>query len=66
MASPEYVSSIPGGLKNAVDWLGSSETLVSKPIALSHGSHRSDDMLDQLRIVLGAVSSRARYQACPG
>jgi chromate reductase, NAD(P)H dehydrogenase (quinone) len=57
-ASPEYVRSIPGGLKNAIDWLVSRDELISKPIVLAHASHRGDDMLRQLRIVLGTVSTR--------
>lgn len=56
IASPEYVRAIPGGLKNAIDWLVSREEIVGKPIALMHASWRGDDMLSQLRLVLSTVS----------
>lgn len=58
ISSPEYVRGIPGGLKNAIDWLVSGEHIVHKPIALVHASHRGDDMLDALRLVLSTVSSQ--------
>lgn len=58
ISSPEYVRAIPGGLKNAVDWLVSRDELIEKPIFLVHASHRGDDMLDSLRMVLSTVSSR--------
>lgn len=57
IASPEYVRAIPGGLKNAIDWLVSRDEIIGKPIALMHGSHRGDDMLTQLRLVLSTVSA---------
>jgi len=57
ISSPEYVRSIPGGLKNAIDWLVSGEAVIGKPIALAHASHRGDDMLAALRTVLSTVSS---------
>lgn len=58
IASPEYVRGIPGGLKNAIDWLVSGDEVVHKPIALVHASHRGDDMLAALRMVLSTVSSQ--------
>lgn len=56
IACPEYVRALPGGFKNAIDWLVSRDEIIAKPIALIHASHRGDDMLDQLRAVLGTVS----------
>lgn len=58
VSSPEYVRAIPGGMKNAIDWLVSRDEIISKPIALLHASHRGDDMLSQLRLVLATVSGR--------
>lgn len=58
IASPEYVRTIPGGLKKAIDWLVSRDEIIAKPIALMHASHRGDDMLDHLRLVLGTVSQK--------
>jgi NAD(P)H-dependent FMN reductase len=58
IVSPEYVRAIPGGLKNAIDWLVSRDEIIEKPIALMHASHRGDDMLEQLRLVLSTVSQK--------
>jgi NAD(P)H-dependent FMN reductase len=58
ISSPEYVRALPGGLKNAIDWLVSGEAIVEKPVALAHASHRGDDMLESLRKVLGTVTTR--------
>ena len=55
-AVPEYVRTIPGGLKNAIDWLVPSDELIDKPIAIIHASWRGDDMLADLRRVLATVS----------
>lgn len=57
VSSPEYVRAIPGGLKNAIDWLVSRDEIIAKPVALLHASHRGDDMLAQLRLVLSTVST---------
>ena len=62
LASPEYIRSIPGGLKNAIDWLVSRNEVIGKPIVLAHASHRGDDMLQQLRVVLATLSDRFNEQ----
>jgi len=62
ISSPEYVRAIPGGLKNAIDWLVSRDEIIGKPIALMHASHRGDDMLAQLRLVLSTVSDKFAHE----
>ena len=57
ISSPEYVRAIPGGLKNAIDWMVSRFEVIAKPIALAHASHRGEDMLASLRLVLSTISS---------
>lgn len=58
ISSPEYVRAIPGGLKNAIDWMLSRSEIIEKPIAIAHASYRGDDMLDSLRLVLSTVSNK--------
>ena len=41
VSSPEYAHGVPGGLKNALDWLVSRDAAVGKPAMLVHASHRS-------------------------
>jgi chromate reductase, NAD(P)H dehydrogenase (quinone) len=57
ISSPEYVRSIPGGLKNVIDWLVSGDQVIGKPVALVHVSHRGNDMLATLRTGLTTISS---------
>jgi chromate reductase, NAD(P)H dehydrogenase (quinone) len=57
IACPEYARTMPGGLKNAIDWLVSRDEIVHKSIALLHTSHRGDEMLGHLRRVLETVST---------
>ncbi|WP_032880452.1 NADPH-dependent FMN reductase [Acinetobacter courvalinii] len=56
ISSPEYIRSIPGGLKNAIDWMVSRIEIIDKPIVLAHASSRGDDMLISLRKVLSTLS----------
>ncbi len=58
ISSPEYIHALPGGLKNAVDWLVSRDEIMAKPVALLHASHRGEDALADLRRVLATVSTR--------
>ncbi|MER9418635.1 NAD(P)H-dependent oxidoreductase [Mesorhizobium sp. M0306] len=41
VSCPEYAHGVPGGLKNALDWLVSHDAAVGKPAMLVHASPRS-------------------------
>ena len=63
-ATPEYNSSIPGVLKNAVDWASrprAETVLAGKPVAVigaTTGSFGADWAQDELRKVLGSAGAR--------
>lgn len=62
IATPEYNQSIPGGLKNALDWLSRDDVLAGKPVAIiGASSGRWGTRLAQaaVRQVLAATESLA-------
>lgn len=56
IASPEYAHGIPGGLKNALDWLVSDPYIPHKPVMLVHASPRSTISRAHLTEVLTTMS----------
>lgn len=56
VACPEYAHGIPGGLKNALDWLVSRDEVPFKPVMIAHASHRGEHVLRQLAEVLQTMS----------
>jgi len=65
IAMPEYGHSLPGSLKNAVDWLIGTGELESKLVAITSavaGPLRGRLGLAALRATLGAVSARIAFQ----
>ncbi len=56
VSCPEYAHGIPGGLKNALDWLVSREEVPFKPLMFAHASHRGDLVLAQLTDILKTMS----------
>ena len=57
IACPEYAHGIPGGLKNALDWLVSGSEMPGKPVALFHASTRSSHGRQALAEVLRTMSA---------
>ena len=56
IACPEYAHGVPGGLKNALDWLVSGEAVIGKPVMLVHASRRSRISRAALREILKTMS----------
>lgn len=65
IATPEYGHSLPGSLKNAIDWLIGTGELESKLVAITSAVpalERGRLGLAALRTTLGAVSARVVFQ----
>ena len=58
LACPEYAHGIPGGLKNALDWLVSRDEIPFKPVMLARASHRNGISNAALEEVLRTMSVR--------
>lgn len=58
IACPEYAHGIPGGLKNALDWLVSRDEIPFKPVMLVCASHRNGISHAALEEVLRTMSVR--------
>lgn len=57
-AVPEYMHSLPGSFKNALDWMVGCTRFPGKPVALAHVSNRHAFAPDQLREVLRTMAAR--------
>jgi len=58
ISSPEYARGVPGSLKNALDWLVSSEEFAGKPVAFLHASERGVASQAALRLIMETMSAR--------
>jgi chromate reductase, NAD(P)H dehydrogenase (quinone) len=63
ISTPEYAHGIPGVLKNALDWLVSSEDFTGKPIAIFNTSpratHAQASLIEIVTTMAGRVISEA-------
>lgn len=60
ISCPEYAHGIPGGIKNALDWMVSRDEIPHKPALLVRASTRSDHALGALQEVLRTMSLRLK------
>ncbi len=58
IASPEYAHGITGALKNALDWLVSSEVFVNKPVALFNAAPRATHAYASLLEIVTTMSGQ--------
>ncbi len=64
IASPEYAHGITGVLKNALDWLVSSEVFINKPIALFNAAPRAVHAYASLREIVTMMSAQVVEASC--
>jgi len=57
ISSPEYAHGVPGGLKNALDWIVGSGELAGKPVALVNASPRATHAQASLAETLRVMSA---------
>ena len=58
IAAPEYAHGVPGAMKNALDWLVSSDVFPGKPVALVNTAPRAFHAQSALRETLATMSAR--------
>lgn len=58
ICTPEYVFSIPSGLKNAIEWCVSTTVFSDKPIGLITASAHGQKGHDELQLIMRTVMTR--------
>ena len=58
ICTPEYAFGMPGQLKNMLDWMVSSGSLVNKPVMLVTASSQGKYAHESLQLTLGALTAR--------
>ena len=58
ICTPEYVFSLPGTLKNAIDWTVSTTVFTNKPVAMIVASTGGERAFESLELILRTLGAR--------
>jgi chromate reductase, NAD(P)H dehydrogenase (quinone) len=58
ICTPEYVFSIPSGLKNAIEWCVSTTVFSDKPCGLITASAQGEKTHEELQLIMGTLMAR--------
>ena len=58
ICTPEYVFTLPGSLKNALEWMVSTTIFSGKPVALITASAMGDKAHEALQLVMKTIETR--------
>jgi NAD(P)H-dependent FMN reductase len=64
ICTPEYVFSLPGSLKNALEWLVSGIAMTHKPTALITASTAGVKAHEQLALIMQTLGCKTSTDAC--
>jgi NAD(P)H-dependent FMN reductase len=67
ICTPEYAGTLPGSMKNLLDWTVGGTEMVDRPVAwlnVATDPRRGHGAIDTLRTVLGYVQARIVEDAC--
>jgi chromate reductase, NAD(P)H dehydrogenase (quinone) len=56
--SPEYVFSLPGSLKNAIEWCVSTTVFSNKPVAIIIAAANGIKALESLKLIMTTIEAR--------
>jgi NAD(P)H-dependent FMN reductase len=62
ICTPEYVFSLPGSLKNAIEWTVSTTVFSGKPVALITASSQGEKAHEALQLVMRTIEARFTSQ----
>ena len=58
ICTPEYVFSLPGSLKNAIEWTVSTTVFSNKPLALIVASASGEKAFEALKLIMGTIEGK--------
>jgi len=58
ICTPEYVFSLPGSLKNALEWTVSTTVFSNKPVALIVAAASGEKALESLELIMTTIEAR--------
>lgn len=58
ICTPEYVFSIPSGLKNAIEWCVSTTVFSDKPLAIITASAHGEKGHEELQLIMGTLMAK--------
>ena len=64
ICTPEYVYSLPGVLKNALEWMASTTVFLDKPTALITASSSGEKAHESLLLVMKTLGVKTNEELC--
>lgn len=64
ICTPEYVFSLPGSLKNAIEWTVSTTLFTGKPVALITAASSGVKAQEALNLIMTTIGAKITQQTC--